>query len=508
MARAIKMPLMQEANASALQQAYKSRDARFDGRFFVGVMSTGIYCRPICPARSPKIENVRFFPSAAAAAGAGLRPCLRCCPESSPGTPAWLGTASTVSRALRLIDAGLLNEAGVEALSEKLGVTGRHLRRLFRKHLGASPSAVAQTRRLHFAKKLIDETELSMLQVAMTSGFGSLRRFNATVREVYGRTPSQLREACRKSSNGGRPERDVLRLKLDFRPPYDWDGLIEFLSLRAIPGVESVNPRSYRRTIWLLGKPGWLEVRLAPAGHALQLTVRHPDPSQLLSIVERVRSLFDLAADPEEIARQLGRHPLLAERVKAFPGLRVPGCWDPFELLVRAVLGQQVSVRGASTLAGRLAESFGVPLDDPPVPGLDRLFPAPQALAEADVASIGLPLKRGETIRAVSRAVLRGEVVFDPSMNLAQFVGQLTCIPGIGEWTAHYAAMRGLRHPDAFPAADLGLLKSLSDGPQDKLTAGRLNEISQAWRPWRAYAALYLWRKMPPVGQKQEQQGK
>ncbi len=478
------------------ERARLARDARFDGRFFIGVVTTGIYCRPVCPARPAKAANVRFFASAAAAAEAGFRPCLRCRPESSPGTPAWLGTAATVSRALRLIGDGALDDGTVEALAARLGVGPRHLTRLFHRHLGAPPRAVAQTRRLLFAKTLIDDTDLPLAQVALSSGFGSIRRFNAVLRQTYGCAPGALRRASRRRAPGPRGE---FVLRLPFRPPFDWAGVIAYLGPRAIPGIEAVDHGRYRRTIALDGHAGRIEVRPVSGETELELRVDVPDPRTLFRIVERVRRLFDLGADPREIVAHLGRDRGLAPLLDSRPGLRLPGAWDGFELAVRAILGQQVTVKGASTLAGRLARAFGAPMPGAGADGPAVLFPTPRALAAADPAEIGLPGKRAAAIRALAAAVSRGEVVFDAGRGPAALERALTRLPGIGGWTAQYVAMRALNEPDAFPATDLGLLRAaerhgLAASPSELVAR------AEAWRPWRAYAAMALWQSLTAEG--------
>lgn len=452
----------------ACQRARLARDARFDGRFFIGVSTTGIYCRPICPAPSPQEKNVRYFLSAAAAAEAGFRPCLRCRPEASPGTPAWLGASASVSRALKLIGESALDEAGVDDLAARLGIGARHLRRLFLRYLGATPVAVAQTRRVHFAKKLIDETHLPMTQIAMAAGFGSIRRFNATFQNLYGRTPRELRKSTAHNAH----EPGVYTFRLGYRPPYDWPSLATFLAARAIPGVESVTPCEYRRTILIEGRPGSIVVRPA-AKNSLELRIHYADPAPLFRIVERVRKIFDLGADPREVAAHLTRDTSLKPIVRAYPGLRVPGCWDGFEMSVRAILGQQVSVKGASTLAGRVARAFGQPFEEA------FLFPAPEVLAEADLAPVGLPRARAQSIRGLAAAAALQKIPFDGSLPPEEFERVLTELPGIGPWTAQYIAMR-LGEPDAFPAGDLYLRP--------------IAHAAEAWRPWRAYAAMYFWR--------------
>lgn len=478
------------------ERARLSRDARFDGRFFTGVVTTGVYCRPVCPVRPPKAENVRFFPTAAAAAEAGFRPCLRCRPECSPGTPAWLGTSATVTRGLRLIAAGELDAGGVEVLAARLGIGPRHLSRLFVKHLGASPLAVAQTRRLHFAKSLIDDTELPMAQVGLSAGFNSVRRFNAAFRGAYGRTPSDLRRAARRTGGRAHPRANggAFTLRLRYRPPFDWGSLLGFLALRATPGVEAVDAESYRRTIAIDGRQGVVCVRPGAGAHVLDVEITFPDPQALFRIVERVRRIFDLGADPEDISAHLRTDADLAPLVRAYPGIRVPGAWDGFELAVRAILGQQVTVKGATTLAGRVARTFGEPLVGSGADELHMIFPTPQALANANLTRIGLPKARADAVRGLARAVAAGEVSFDTSVGLEACVRQLTQLPGIGEWTAQYVAMRALSLPDAFPATDLGLLRAAATGKR-KLTAAQLVARAEAWRPWRAYAAMYLWKR-------------
>ena len=473
-----------ELDLQTCSQARLSRDPRFDGRFFIAVRTSGVYCRSICPAPTAQEKNVCYYPTAAAAAEAGYRPCLRCRPEASPGTPAWFGTSSTVSRALRLISESALEDGGVDALAEKLGVGSRHLRRLFVQHLGASPIAVANTRRLHFAKKLIDETQLPMGEIAIAAGFGSVRRFNAAIQGAYRRTPTQIRKLAHQADT--QPQHEYL-FRLRYRPPFQWDHLLAFLSARAIPGVESVDAGRYCRTIALGENIGTLAVGHNEKNLGLDVHIAFPDSHSLFVIIERVRRMFDLLAEPSEIAESLKSDPLLVRRIAAFPGLRVPSCWDGFELSVRAILGQQVSVKGASTLAGRLVEKFGRPF--PTNSSLTHIFPAPAALAEADVGSVGLPRNRAEAIRRFARAVSEGTISFGPFPDPEDFMSRLRELPGIGDWTAQYIAMRALGIPDAFPASDLGLLRGASmDDPRE------LARRSEAWRPWRAYAAMYLWQ--------------
>ena len=482
------MAKLMELSQQVCSRARLTRDARFDGKFFIGVLSTKIYCRPICPARTAKESNVRYFPTAAAAAESGFRPCLRCRPECSPGTPAWLGTPSTVSRALKLISESGLDDGGVESLAEKLGVGSRHLRRLFLQHLGASPSAVAKTQRLQFAKKLIDETQLPMSEIAMAAGYGCVRRFNAAFRDTYSRTPTHIRKLVRKSGDQS-ANQYVFRLR--YRQPFHWEGMLAFLALRATPGVEVVEDGGYRRSIAIDGERGWIEVSCDAPNDALVARVQIRSPRSLFPIIERVRAMFDLNADWLAIARSLKADSALTERLASEPGLRVPGCWDGFELAVRAILGQQVSVKGATTLAGRIAARYGAPLLA--ANGLTHVFPAAKALASMKVANAGMPTSRVETIRKLARAVCDGTITFTADTDADELRKRLCEIPGIGPWTAQYVAMRALGQPDAFPTGDLGLLKAL-----ELRSSRELEQRSEAWRPWRAYAAMYLWC-VPPL---------
>ncbi len=464
-------------------RARLSRDPRFDGKFFIGVVGSGVYCRSICPAPTAQEKNVRYFPTAAAAAEAGFRPCLRCRPESSPGTPAWLGTSNTVSRALRLIAESGLEDGGVEGLADRLGVGSRHLRRLFLKHLGATPSAVAKTRRLHFAKKLIDETSLPMGHVALSAGFGCVRRFNAAILGTYKRTPTQIRRLARPATA---PLQNQYSFSLRFRPPYQWQSLLSFLAARAIPGVESIDANGYRRSIYLQGNAGYLEIQLDAAHNALRVSIQFDESRSLFLIIERVRRMFDLGADPQTIATRLSVDQVLASRVEAHPGLRVPGCWDGFELAVRAILGQQVTVKGASTLAGRLVSRFGEPFQQ--FNRVTHLFPRAEILAGADLQGIGLPKLRARTIRDLAAAIRDGHITFEGIVDSGPLLDRLREIPGIGDWTAQYIAMRALGEPDAFPSGDLGLLRAM-----DLRSPSQLEQRAELWRPWRAYAAMYLW---------------
>jgi AraC family transcriptional regulator of adaptative response / DNA-3-methyladenine glycosylase II len=464
-------------------RARLARDARFDGKFFIGTLTTKIYCRPTCRSRTSQESNVRYFPSAAAAAEAGFRPCLRCHPECAPGTPARAGTQNTVSRALRLIGEMGLEDGGVEALAEHVGMGSRHLRRLFLRHLGATPSAVAHTRRLQFAKRLIDETALAMTQVAFASGFGSVRRFNAAIHNVYHRTPTQLRRLARQMVR--RPEGHYL-FHLSFRPHYDWQSILELLAAQATPGVEVIREGYYRRSILLQENRGYLEVSLGANGNALGVRIQFRDPRSLFPIIERVRGMFDLDADWSTIARTLATDPALAARVSGRPGLRVPGCWNGFEFATRAILGQEIDSDAAKALAGRMVIHFGLPYG--PADGLTHLFPTPEVLALADLESIGLPQRQADAIRALSCLVRDGQIRFEKIADPEGLLARLRQIPGIERSAAQWIAMRALREPDAIPSADPEFARALGVASPIEV-----EQCSEAWRPWRAYAAMYLW---------------
>lgn len=470
------------------EQARLSRDARFDGLFFTAVSSTGIYCRPVCPAPAPKPENVSYYVSAAAAESAGYRPCLRCRPELSPGDGAWRRGDAVIARALKLIDDGVLIDQPLSALAERVNLGERQLRRLFVERLGAPPVGVHGTRRLLFAKQLLTETDLSITDVAMAAGFGSLRRFNTTFREAYHMAPRDLRKRTVPRGEDG------LTLRLGYRPPYDFNAMLDFLRGRALPGVERVDAHGYSRVVATGTAPGWLRVSAWPGGdHALKLELHGIPASALLDTVNRIRRMFDLDADPRAIADALGTSPRLKPLLDRHPGLRLPSGWDGFEIAVRAVLGQQVSVAAARTLATRIAHRFGHVLPTPLADGLECLFPTPEALVDADLASVGLTRARADTVRAVARALLEGRVDFRPERTLDDFVACWVALPGIGPWTAQYVAMRALGHPDAFPTDDL-VLRQQASGNGDLITGKALARVSEQWRPWRAYAVMHLWR--------------
>jgi AraC family transcriptional regulator of adaptative response / DNA-3-methyladenine glycosylase II len=473
----------------ACYRAICLRDARFDGRFFTAVRTTRIYCRPVCPAPTPRSRNVTFFPSAASAQAAGYRPCLRCRPETAPALGPWRGTSNTVSRALALIELGALDEAGIDALAGRVGMGERQLRRLFRQHLGASPVAVAQTRRVLLAKQLIHETQLPMTEVAFAAGFGSIRRFNEAFLSLFGRAPGDLRRASGVEVPAG-PQGEIT-LRLRYCPPYDWPAILEFLRLRAIHGLERVAAGRYTRTVQLGRLQGTIAVQPA-AGNALDVTVRFPRLSTLPEIIARLRRVFDLAADPVAISAHLAKDRTLAALVKARPGLRLPGAWDGFELAIRAVLGQQITVTAAVRLAGRLVAAHGTPMAAPDG-DLTRVFPTPEALASVDLTSLGMPRSRAASLSAVAAAAVADPHLFDATAGLDDAVRRLRSIHGVGEWTAQYIALRQLREPDAFPAADVGLLRAMATQEGRAYSPSELLDRSSAWRPWRAYAAQHLW---------------
>lgn len=481
------------------ERARLARDARFDGLFFTAVTSTGIYCRPVCPAPTPKARNVRYYDSAAAAAAAGFRPCLRCRPEAAPGSPLHRARSELVAGALRLIEQGALDDGSLPQLAARVGVGERHLRRLFADELGASPLDVAATRRLLFAKQLLAETVLPVAEIAQAAGYASLRRFNAAFVDTYGKPPRDLRRMTK--MQGGRaspnPESPIpnpgsIELRLPYREPYDFTHLVEFYSRRAIPGVEAVDAAGYRRSFVCGGAPGWFSVAPIRGASALALRVHHADSRVLGALVPLVRRMLNVDADPRALKQAFGRGDLLAPLIRRWPGQRLPGAWDGFELAVRAVLGQQVSVAAARTFASRIAAAYGVPCAQGAPAGVGVLFPTPAALADAPLEEQGVTRSRAATIRGLARAVVDGKLQFRAEQPLADFERDLVALPGIGAWTAHYIAMRALSQPDAFPAADLILRRVAGRGTT--LPTRELEAMSQSWRPWRAYAVMLLWR--------------
>ncbi len=476
-------------------QALRARDARFDGRFYVGVKTTGIYCRPVCPARTPRASSCVFVATAAAAERAGFRPCLRCRPELAPANPDPAALEQALFAAIR---ARVAHGDSVDQLAVRTGFSARQLRRLTLRAFGVTPVEIIQTERLLFAKKLLQETTLPMMDVALSAGFGSLRRFNASVITRYRMPPTALR----RQAPGRRPpaQTDGLTLRLAYRPPLAWRELLDYLAKRAVPGVEVVSheTHSYARTVHLGETTGWVSVRQRPGEDSLEVRAPAALADVLWCVLVRLRALLDLDANPLCIDGQLGADPLLANSIRRHPGLRVPGAWDPFELAVRAVLGQQISVAGASTLAARLAARFGTPVATPHA-ALNRLAPTAGTLATAElanIAAVGLSRVKAQTLRDLATAAVRGELTFRPADRVEDVANSLRRIRGIGEWTAQYIAMRALRFPDAFPAGDLGLRKALAPPGGKPVPESELLARSQSWRPWRAYAALHLWQTL------------
>jgi AraC family transcriptional regulator of adaptative response / DNA-3-methyladenine glycosylase II len=485
-------------------RALQAHDPRFDGTFFIGVTTTGVYCRPVCPARVPNADRCRFFRFAAEAERHGFRACFRCRPELAPGFAGDASELASVDAIARLvgtaaarIEAGYLNEASVDDLADELGVSSRHLRRAMEARLGVTPVELAQTKRLALAKHLLEESRLPLTEIAFASGFASVRRFNALFRARFGRPPSAVRRERAASTEQGAA--NAIDLRLDYRPPLDWDALLAFLAGRAIPGVERVAGGEYHRGVTLGERAGWLSVRRDPKRNALRASVSLSLAPALTIVVSRLRSLFDLDAQPMLIDEHLGRDPVLEPFVRAHPGLRVPGAFDAFEMAVRAILGQQVSVAAATTLSGRLVRRFGRRTEArEETAGLGWEFPTATRLAEAsvdEIAAEGMPGARARTILELSRAVARGELALTPGSAPNDVIERLVALPGIGPWTAHYVALRALRWPNAFPAADLGVRKALGVS-----SVKAAEERAARWEPWRAYGVLHLWTSLSNGG--------
>jgi AraC family transcriptional regulator, regulatory protein of adaptative response / DNA-3-methyladenine glycosylase II len=452
---------------------------------FSGVVTTGIYCRPGCGAR-PSVGNVRRFPLAAAAEAAGYRACLQCRPYRWPECVTWNGP-ELVCRAVRLILDGALDNATEEQLGARLGVSARHLRRLFTAHAGVTPDGLARSARAHFARRLLDDTDLSMLEIALATGFGSVRQFNRDCQAIFRAPPRTLRARRRKAdrlvADGGLP------LRLTFRGPLDWEALISYLEARAIPGVEHISGETYRRTIVVAGDPGLLE--LSPGGDDHLVLVAHlPHWEGLVHLVARARRIANLDFDLDEPAAQLSRDSIIGPLLSARPGVRTPGTWDPFEAGIRAIVGQQVTVAAANTIAGKLVERFGDPVPGLGSIGLTHTFPAITTLAVADLSGLGLPRARQETIRSFARGVAADALRLDGGVGLDDLLASLTAIGGLGSWTANYLALR-LGEPDAFPVTDLGLRRAL--GGRAPRSPAALARLADRWRPWRALAATHLW---------------
>jgi len=471
-------------------RAVQSRDARFDGKFFTGVVTTGIYCRPVCPAKTPHKQNVRFFSCAAAAEEAGFRPCKRCRPETAPGTPVWNGTITSVARGARLINEGFLGTRSVEELASVLGIGSRHLRRLFLRHLGVSPKALDRSRRTHNASMLLSDTDLPVATIGLEAGFRSIRQFNDAFKRSFGVSPSEVRRRSPARSTLGDTSAE---LQLAYRPPFDWESMLEFYSKRSISGVENVSGSTYRRSYAVQALQGAAEgtVEIFPAGNCLTVRVTGP-PIGLSQVATQVRATFDLGSDPLVISEHLSADPLISALARNHPGARIPGSWDPFEAAVRAVVGQQISVKAAVGLLGEIVRLCGTRLDAPRG-SIGFLFPTPQQLSSADLSSVGMPGARRKALESVANAWT--SVQENRYRGLEELTEALCSIPGVGPWTAQYTALRGFLEPDAIPVTDLGIRAAVGRllGLGGPATAQEVATRSKQWRPWRGYAAVLLW---------------
>ena len=493
--------------ADQCYHAVQSRDSRFDGWFVVAVHTTHIYCRPSCPATTPKRQNVSFYPTAAAAQQRGFRACKRCRPDASPGSPEWNVRADVVGRAMRLIADGVVDRDGVTGLAAQLGYSERQINRLLTGELGAGPLAIARAQRAQVARILIETTTMTMTDVAFAAGFSSVRQFNDTIREVFAAAPSELRQARRSSRSAadtlaapGRPNGSAgttITLRLPVRQPFAAEQLIAFLGARGVPGVECCDGSSFRRTLRLPHGAGLVTLRPIDVGVAC--TLRLDAVADLQAAVQRCRRLLDLDADPVAIDRFLRGDVHLAGLVERTPGLRSPGCVDGFELLVRAILGQQVSVAGARTVAGRLAAELGEDvghlsaLADADSPS--RLFPSAEALAGIDPDRLPMPRSRRRALLAASEAVTHGDITVDPGAHRQQLTARLVALPGIGPWTAQYVTMRALGDPDVFMPTDLGVRHAL-DALGLASSPAAATELGRRWSPWGSYALHHLWHHL------------
>jgi AraC family transcriptional regulator, regulatory protein of adaptative response / DNA-3-methyladenine glycosylase II len=483
-----------DSDFETYRRAAVSRDPRFDGRFFIAVTSTGIYCRPICPAQTPKAENVRFYRFAAAAEAAGFRACRRCRPDASPGSAEWNVRADLVARALRLIAEGVVDAEGVEGLAARLATSERHLHRQLVAELGTGALALARTRRAQTARVLVEQTALPLTEVAFAAGFSSIRQFNDSLRAAFGCTPTELRRRARRPSGRPLDSSGVLTLRLAYRPPFDAPALLGFLGKRAVAGIEEVGDGRLRRVLSLPNSTATAELEPLAKANQVQLRLRLEDLRDLGVAVQRCRQWLDLDAEPAAVSDVLGADPVLAPLVAAHPGLRVPGAVDGFEMVVRAIIGQRISVAGATTLTGRLVAALGEPLSSPDG-GLTRAFPTPERVAEADLDQIGVTKARVAALRALARAVVKGDLELDRGADRAAAAAALLALRGVGPWTVAYVAMRALGDPDAFPATDLGLRHALRAHGLPTEPAD-ISDHAERWRPWRAYAILHLWTSL------------
>jgi AraC family transcriptional regulator of adaptative response / DNA-3-methyladenine glycosylase II len=471
-------------------QAVEAGDPRFDGWVFCGVTTTGIYCRPSCPARTPRRAHVRFYASAAAAQAAGFRACKRCRPDASPGSPEWDRRADLVGRAMRLIADGVVDREGVPGLARRLGYAERHVHRQLVAVAGAGPLALARAQRAQTARLLLETTDLAIADVVFAAGFSSVRQFNATVREVFAATPTALRVRARR--HGRAQDSGTIVLRLPYRAPLAAGDLIAFLGRRAVAGVEEVSDAAYRRSLRMPHGAGTIE--LASADGYIGARIRLDDLRDLGTAVQRARALLDLDSDPRAVLDALGTDPVLGASVRAQPGRRVPGHVDAHELAIRAVLGQQVSLAGATTHSARLVARCGEPLERP-LGAVTHLFPSAAAVAAADPSVLAMPATRRRAVLVLAAALAQGDLVLDAGVDRAVALERLMALPGIGPWTAGYVALRALRDPDAFLASDLGVRHALERLGQDGRPLGA-ERLSRRWRPYRAYALVHLWASL------------
>lgn len=481
-----KPELSAELSPDVCQRARLSKDARFDGKFFTAVLTTGIFCRPICPARTPKEENVRYFHTAAQAQHAGYTPCKRCLPELAP-------TQQLTPEIQKLADA-IEEGCSLNEVATRFNISTRQIRRIFSQHFGLSPSKYAQHQKLLKARKLLTGTNLPIADVCFAAGFASVRRYNEIVKATYHETPQQIRGRLSKKLQGS--EISVL---LSYRPPFDWQAMLEFFRLRQLPHIEIVDESSYQRSILLGQVAGWICVTNVADKHALKLTVALDDLSVLDQVIVKVRKLFDLDADMEAIHQHLGHDKLLAKQIHQYSGIRLPGCWDIFEFSIRAILGQQISVKAATTYAGRIAEKYGQALAIHH-PKLNKCFPCVDDLKTADFDKIGLTQSRIDTLIRWVEFYQENEALFTHYQSLEELTQTLLQLKGIGPWTVNYLAMRGLSDPNAFPASDLGVIKAFKALTDDnkKPNIKQILARAEQWQPWRAYATLYLWLSLKP----------
>lgn len=480
----------------ALYEAFKAKDARFDGRFFVGIASTGVYCRPVCRARQAKLESCTFFASAAEAEKAGYRPCLMCRPELAPGNSLVDASSVLARKAARLLEERCGSGQSLEKLAETLGCTGRHLRRVFLEEYHVSPVQYLQTCRLLLAKNLLTDTSLSVLEVAMAAGFGSLRRMNDLFQKEYHLSPTALR----KKASDGKKHTGQIAVGLGYRPPYCWEEILRFLRARAIPGVEVVEDDAYLRTVQLADKratphSGWIRVTHRPQKNRLDVTLSDTLIPVLSQVLARVRRLFDLYCDPDVIDQTLGAMNELRSGL-CVAGTRLPGCFEPFEMSVRAILGQQITVKAASTLAGRLVKNMGHPVDTG-LEGLTHIFPTAKDITalgddvQERMGVLGVIAVRSSCILTLARAMIQGEILLDQNADPEQEILKLCAIKGIGSWTAQYIAMRTMGWPDAFLETDIGVRHALPNYTPKEMLA-----LAEKWRPWRSYAVINLWNSL------------